>query len=662
MSYQRKKDPTPYIVNRQGSNGNSDLRKYRQLIIGLVVLLLLAPFISTAPSGSAYTSCNCVIFRLDDIEDNGNTNNPSTAIMDYFIGQGHKLSAEIVVNRFGNSGINGQVYQAVKQGYEDGLFELGIHGFDHVRHSQLTKDVQSTHFATAKGKLASLMNDPDLRLFVPPFNDFNSDSIRAMAENELDIFSTSYSSERTTTNIYKTSSSFETDNSIIQLSEVTVFDESSSQNVKRRVYHVPFEVSVLSMIEPKGSLTGQAVVDAVMSQAASQIADTGFAVIVLHPQDIAPYNSATGHWSNSISDSKFQTIKDIASAVEAQGYGFSHMSGVTPGRFSEPVEGESTRALLTLNSIANAGWGGQVTVTGKLSDYDTGNSIENAEITFDGTGGGEVAAVTTGSDGSFTAQGQAPSTVATGWKVQAHFAGDSTYEPSHSLIKTYNTIAHTVGIAISASKSSVPWAGATSFTATITDTTAGISPGTVVEGIPVTLDGSGVIGVSSPIESGSNGKASFAGTAPDTVGTGWTYQAHFAGDSLYKQKDSAVKSFSTVKHSVTLSLAVTKSGDPTGTSSTTVVPGASYRVSGTLSDSVTKTQVPSKMITFNIDEPIAIPDKVTNTNGFYSSWQPAPSAEGTYSIQSTFSGDELYNSRNSPIRTLSVSNATSSSS
>ena len=104
-----------------------------------------------------------------------------------------------------------------------------------------------------------------------------------MAENKLDIFSTSYSSERSTTNTYKVSNSFETDNSIIQLSEVTVFDNNAGQYEKRRVYHVPFDISLFAMIPPGGTLSGQNLVDTVVSRTATQIANTGFAVITLHP-------------------------------------------------------------------------------------------------------------------------------------------------------------------------------------------------------------------------------------------------------------------------------------------------------------------------------------------------------------------------------------------
>ncbi|MFL6525205.1 MAG: polysaccharide deacetylase family protein [Nitrososphaera sp.] len=600
----------------------------------------------------AYTSCNCVIFRLDDVEDHGNADQPNIAIMNYFISKNHKLSSEIIVNNFGNSGINGNVYKTVKQGYDSGLFELGIHGFNHVRHSQLSEEQQKSDFAKAKNKLVSLFNDPNLRLFVPPFNDFDSDTIKAMAENKLDIFSSSYSSERLTPNVYKVSNSFETTNSIIQLSEVTVFDNDTGQYMKRRVYHVPFDISLFNMIEPTGTLLGQSLVDSVVSKADAQIANTGFAVITLHPTDISPYNSATGSWTDTVDDAKFQDLKNIVTALEAKGYGFSYMSDVTPAPSSKVVLGPLKPALLSLNTIANVGWGVDVTVTGKLSDYATGAAIGGKAITFADTGAANLQSVTTNSDGTFTAKGKAPSTVATGWKVEAHFAGDSTYDAAISLPRTYNTIKHSVLLSTSfkgstGSTSSTAWGTPTSFTVAMTDTTAGVPAGTVITGKAITLDGTGVIGVSSSKTTDSNGKATFTGTAPTTVQTGWTYQAHFAGDSRYNVKDSTIRTYSTTKHATGLSISV-----PT----TSVAPGATYKVSGTLTDTTAAgKQIASKTITFTADAPITIASQTTNTNGFYSASQAAPSTAGTYNIQSHFAGNSLYGAKDSTIKTLTVS-------
>ncbi len=148
----------------------------------------------------------------------------------------------------------------------------------------------------------------------------------------------------------------------------------------------------------------------------------------------------------------------------------------------------------------------------------------------------------------FTAQGPAPNTVTTGWKVQAHFAGDSSLGGADSVIRPYNTLKHTVTLVVTAA-SQYPWGKPTSFTATLKDASLGGAP---IEGVTVTFDGTGIIAVSHEVVSDSAGKAKLTGTAPDTVASGWTYQAHFAGDSLYSNKDSTVKTYRTTKHAVTL--------------------------------------------------------------------------------------------------------------
>ena len=133
--------------------------------------------------------------------------------------------------------------------------------------------------------------------------------------------------------------------------------------------------------------------------------------------------------------------------------------------------GPSQSTSLTLNGISNVGWGVDVTVTGKLSDSASGAGIEGATITFDGTGAENLQSVTTNSDGTFTAKGKAPSTVATGWNVQAHFAGDNVNKKSDSTSRTYSTTKHTTGLSITVSDTSVAPGASYKVSGTLTDTT-----------------------------------------------------------------------------------------------------------------------------------------------------------------------------------------------
>jgi hypothetical protein len=199
-----------------------------------------------------------------------------------------------------------------------------------------------------------------------------------------------------------------------------------------------------------------------------------------------------------------------------------------------------------------------------------------------------------------------------------------------------------------AAKSTVPWGKPMTFTATLTDTSLGVVP---TSGKTIHFDGTGVIGVPDK-RTDSSGKAIATGTAPKTVAPGWTYQAHFAGDSLYEKKDSTIKTYSTTKHVTSLTLVVSPSS---------VAPGGTYKVYGFLKDTSVSEAPPisSKTIVITADSLIAIPSKTTDATGKYiADGLKAPTRTGSYDIQAHFYGDNLYSAKDSPTRTLTVTTAT----
>ena len=75
-----------------------------------------------------------------------------------------------------------------------------------------------------------------------------------------------------------------------------------------------------------------------------------------------------------------------------------------------------------------------------------------------------------------------------------------------------------------------------------------------------------------------------------------------------------------------------------------------------LTDTTKSVGLASKTITFTATSPITISSKTTNSLGQYSATGLiAPSTTGTYSIQSHYAGESLYNAANSPTQTLTVS-------
>jgi TolB protein len=325
-----------------------------------------------------------------------------------------------------------------------------------------------------------------------------------------------------------------------------------------------------------------------------------------------------------------------------------------PLPLSEPIQ-----TFLRLHT-RDVPWGKDVTVTGKLvvhasNNAEGGEGIGGKTITFDGTGADNLPnIVVTNADGTFTAKGASPAAVATGWEVQAHFAGDSSHVASNVATKTYNTVKHNVTLSVSAAKNNVPWSNSTTFRATLTDTSLG---GVPIPGKRIHFDGTGVIGgVSFDNTTGTSGKANATGTSPNTVASGWTYQAHFAGDELYAHKDSAIKTYNTTKHATSLSLVVSPSS---------VAPSSSgdetYKVYGFLKDrAASRAPLSSKtIIIFTADSPIAITSNTTTdaTGKYIAEGLKVPASPEIYDIQAHFAGDSLYSAKDSPRRSLTVTTA-----
>ncbi|HEU4446508.1 MAG TPA: polysaccharide deacetylase family protein [Nitrososphaeraceae archaeon] len=279
---------------------------------------------SLAAQNGSYFQCKCVIFRLDDIEDYGK-NRVQLAILDHFIAENKKLVPAIILDRFGNLAPDGAVYLKVKEGYNKGLFEPAIHGVKHIKYSGLTKEQQKEDFTKANNKLQLLLGGQS-RIFVPPFNQFDSNTLKALAESGLDIISTSYREENKTLNPYKISAPFTTNYSNIDLSVVNV-SEPGRRQTSQVIYHIPFNISLLDLT--RRGYSGENLTDKVLSSTESNIAEYGFSIIVLHPNDFATFNSSTGSYGNSIDTVKMQTLTKIINELEAKRINFADYSNMT---------------------------------------------------------------------------------------------------------------------------------------------------------------------------------------------------------------------------------------------------------------------------------------------------------------------------------------------
>ena len=226
---------------------------------------------------------------------------------------------------------------------------------------------------------------------------------------------------------------------------------------------------------------------------------------------------------------------------------------------------EPRSTTLTLGPVSNVPWSKTVSVTGKLTDNVGGNvGIGGKTISFDGTGAANLQSTVTASDGSFSSTGAAPQTVSTGWTVQAHFAGDASYDPSMATA-TYNTLKHDTSLSISLSPSKLKGGATYSVTGILTDITN--VPSSALSGKIISFTATPPIIISDKITDAIGQYSATGLKAPNTKAS-YNIQSHFAGDSLYGLKDSPTAILQVIGKGTSTSTAIAPQ-NMTGPSSTT---------------------------------------------------------------------------------------------
>ncbi len=266
-----------------------------------------------------YSPCNCVIFVMDDMADHG-SNSVQLATMDYFISKNMPFTPSIVIADIGNT-TNSRVLDKVKEGVDKQLFEIAIHGYRHLNHSLLTKEVQVNDFIKANERLEILFGKR-ADIFIPPFDDFNLHTIEAMSELNISLISTSRYKEAIVTNPYRsqTLDEIETNNSKIGVSRIS--------DQEPLVYHAPYSISFLDL-QRKG-LFGDDLVHEVLRRIDESIAKYGFAQVRLHPTDFAQVDITTGKFINKVDNIKFQNLIKIVDSLAARNIKIASFAEIYP--------------------------------------------------------------------------------------------------------------------------------------------------------------------------------------------------------------------------------------------------------------------------------------------------------------------------------------------
>ena len=134
-------------------------------------------------------SCNCVVFRLDDIQGYW-LNEVQVSIIETLHGKKVPVTIGIVGSENAQFGMDPRITNFVmeKTSEENSLIEIANHGWEHETFPTFDRKTQSDLIKKTNDRISKLLGVSP-KVFIPPLNEFNDDTITALEENGITHFS-----------------------------------------------------------------------------------------------------------------------------------------------------------------------------------------------------------------------------------------------------------------------------------------------------------------------------------------------------------------------------------------------------------------------------------------------------------------------------------------
>jgi len=268
-------------------------------LLSIIISLTLSKFIlqpsfseiiSFGDNGTARSNCNCVVFRMDDIQDYW-IKSGQLAAMDQFISRNQSATLGIIMRDTGN---DSEIVNKVKQGKDSGLFELAVHGWNHTEYTKLSDEDQKNSLYDANRKMSSLFGNAS-EIFIPPYNAFNEETINAMKQvDDMKILNANESS--------------------FDELELKGYNEESPTlspmpTQPKKIFYIPATISFKDYYG--GEYIRNSVQD-IFKNVTESINAYGFAVIIIHPQDFMQID-ANGNLTDVLDENQ---IRDLSGLID----------------------------------------------------------------------------------------------------------------------------------------------------------------------------------------------------------------------------------------------------------------------------------------------------------------------------------------------------------
>lgn len=211
--------------------------------------IVVIPQPPAVPKQIDLATCNCVMFRLDDVQDYFEYDE-EIGIMEIFREENASLTIGIVGNNFG---ADVKIVNYVKSNM--GHLTIANHGWDHEDFADIpTREAQAELLQKTNDRLSDQLHIQPT-IFITPYNSFNSNTTLAMRDTNMTVIS----------------ADIDADPNFIAMTDF-------------QMLHLPQTTGASLYDEATGNWTAIPT-EQVLFEIASDIEDFGFSVVTMHPAD-----------------------------------------------------------------------------------------------------------------------------------------------------------------------------------------------------------------------------------------------------------------------------------------------------------------------------------------------------------------------------------------
>lgn len=236
-------------------------------------------------------SCNCVSFRLDDIQDYW-LNTAQIELIKLFSEQEIPLTVGIIINLFGN---DSELTELIKSQITNNNLEIANHGLDHIPVTEFNRNELDEMLKQSTTMFSEKLNVTPT-IFIPPENAITDDTANILLENGF-----------------------------THLSSSLAWDASPFPLKDESIYRFPQVAETGEFAWPENRFLGVPS-DKTFSEVLDGINNYGFAVVAIHPQEYSILKD--NEYVNELNLSQIQELKILIEKIKAENIKIVHLGEI----------------------------------------------------------------------------------------------------------------------------------------------------------------------------------------------------------------------------------------------------------------------------------------------------------------------------------------------